>query len=262
MTRGARLCPRPECGEVHGTFARCKDGVKVYTYATTGAAKAPKRKRASAKKVEAAIGSAPDAPASADLRAEMVAEVMADDSGKATPTPEGFAKVGGILVPTDPKAIAEIMEDNRRYQMAAEHEQAERAIGMKLPLPKELRRPNSDGANALMAAVGEVRKKQAEYQTKDVTIDQALATTGLIREVAEAKAARESAAKNAPKPEAVRAPGDYPWRCMDPKCNTRFRSLSIEGIRRKAAAEPTFRLCCPECGSVRVIQAEVVEGAA
>lgn len=234
----------------------------MYTYATTGAGKAPKRKRASAKKVEAAIGSAPDAPASADLRSEMAAAVVADELGKKELVPEGFQKIGGILVPTDPAKIAEIMEDNRRYAMAAEHEAAERALGMKLPVPKELRRPNSDGANALLAQLGEVKKKQAEYQTKDTTIDQALATSGLIREVAEAKEKRESAAKNLPSPEQRRAPGDYPWRCMDPKCGAKFRSLSIEGIRRKAAAEPTFRLCCPACGSVRVIQAEVVEGAA
>jgi hypothetical protein len=247
---------------VHGTFARCKDGVKVYTYKTTGASKAPKKARASKRKVEAAIGSAPGAPASADLRSEMAAVVVADEQGKAEEVPAGFAKVNGILVPTDPAKIAEIMEDNRRYALAAEHEAAEKALGMMLPVPKELRRPNTKGADALLSQIGEVRKKQQEYQTKDVTIDQALATSGLIKDVMEARQKREADAANAPKPEAQRAPGDYPWRCCEPKCGTKFRSLSIEGMRRKAQAEPGFRPCCPECGSVRIIQAEVVEGAA
>lgn len=242
---------------------RCPDGFKEFTYASTGASKAPKKQRASKREAVAAIRSVPDAPAAADLRAEMADVIVADQHGeKPEPIPEGFAKVSGILVPTDPAKIAEIMEDNRRYALAQEHAEAEQKLGMMIPVPKELRRPNSAGANALLAQLGEVRKKQTEYKTKDVSIDQALATSGLLRDAVEARQAREAAAAAAPKPEAMRAPGDYPWTCCEPKCGTKFRTLSIEGVRKKARAEPQWRLCCPACGSLRVIQAEVVEGAA
>lgn len=256
MTRGARLCPRPECGEVHGTFARCKDGVKVYTYKTTGASRAPKKSRASKRNAEAAIRSAPGVPASADLREEMAAAVVADETKTKPAAPAGFAEVNGILVPTDPAKIAEIIEDNRRYALAAEHEAAERALGMHLPVPKELRRPDSKASNALLAQIGHVKDLQAEYKVKDVSVDQALATTGHLRDVVSARLSREAAAAAAPKPEMQRAPGEYPWRCMDMKCRTAFRSLSIEAVRRKAKAEPGWRLVCPACGGQQVIQEE------
>lgn len=262
MAKGVRLHQR--CGTEHHVFGRCPDGFKEHTYVTTGARQAPRRPRASvAREAEAAIAAAPQAPASAELRHEMAQVITADQKGEAKePIPEGFSLVNGILVPTDPAKIAEIMEDNRRYALAQEHAEAERASGMMLPLPKELRRANSEGANALLAQIGEVKKKQAEYRTKDVTVDQALATSGLIQDVIAARQKRESAAAQAPKPAELRAEGEYPWTCVEPKCRTRFQSLSIEAVRRKARAEPQWRLCCPKCGSLRVIQAEVVEGVA
>lgn len=236
-------CPRPECGVPHNPMKRCADGVKRFTYNSNRARQAPRRKA-----IER------DEPGK--VEPERVKEAAAVAPGP-PPQPEPaveYQNVNGILIPKDPNAIAEIVAEHARLKAAEEHAAAEAAAGRMLPLPTILRSRNDKAAESLLSAVAGVERKQVEWQTGRPTPESLAATGDVLRKVTENRDDATAKARVAKAPSVVRAPGDFPWRCT--KCNTRFRSLSIEGVRRKAKAEPNWKLVCPACGAPNVLQEE------
>lgn len=250
------------CSQPHHHFAYCADGVKRIKNAPPfkkgdplrGAAKKHADEKAarttSNVEVTTTTTTAPAVVATTETATQTTAVSARDElRAMAGALPEGSSQR---------KAIEHLIarDEARESHAKAEAEIQKVDPSAHLPKPIILRDKSEDAArhlnsemDRLMFAAGTSAASQRHMLPQEAQVVHDTLTG--LEERREAQAAVSAPANH------EHVPGSQPWLCHG--CKTRFQSGTMDIIRRKAAAEPSWRFVCPECGNGKV---EIIEMAA
>ncbi len=229
----------------HHPFAQCADGVRLKAAPTFTSENNPRKKKPE---------SVPD-PAPVSEAASPVSKAVADLREMIGTLPEGDATRASLEL---------LLAREEAREVHAEREERLRADSgnpdARLPLPTILRDPKESKGRALLAELARVQHAagQSEDPRSRPRLDEATLVHDMLATKNERDAAKESAARDAAKvPE--RIPGEAMWQCQAQSCGAKFKSLTLEQVKKKARMEPGWRgLNCPSCGGFRVLELTLV----
>ena len=265
------VCPR--CADRHHTFAYCRDGVKRVKNAPhfekgnlKGAALATYQKGLAKMEAAQTNGDFPVTPAPA-------LAMTAPAATEASPAPPSAASAAREDLRTIAASLPEGSQQRRSIELLLERDQAReqhqrdeetlRTLrpDARLPVPTVLRDLSEDKGRHLNLEMDRLLYQAGvgrDFRPGNPVADsEAAAVHGSIASIRGNRERKESQAREAAKPP-EHMNGDQPWACHG--CGSRFRSGTLEQVRRKARAEPGWRFVCPSCRSSRVelIQAVAV----